>query len=69
MDVKERVRRELLERFIATGKVGLIRPQSESEAVDLIETVVALYDEEKEEAPVTMSLSEMSAKLKEMLDF
>lgn len=64
---KEKVRRNLLERYLSTGKVGLVRPASDAEAVDLIETVVELY--EVDDKPVTMSLSEMSNRLKEMLDF
>lgn len=69
MDVnKEKIRKNLLERYLSTGKVGLVRPHSDEEAIDLIETVVELYDT-KEEQPVTMSLSEMSNRFKEMLDF
>ena len=40
---KEKVRRNLLERYLSTGKVGLIKPKSTDEAIDLIETVVDMY--------------------------
>ncbi len=62
---KDKLRRSLLERYISTGKVGLIKPATDEEAIDLIETVVDLYDVQ----PTSMSLSEMSDKLKNMLDF
>ena len=42
-DEKEKVRRNLLERYLSTGKVGLIKPKSTDEAIDLIETVVDMY--------------------------
>ena len=59
------MRRELLERYISTGKVGMVKPSSDSEALDLIETVIEIYDP----TPVKMTLSEMSDELKKMLDF
>lgn len=62
---KEQLRKDLLERFISTGKVGLIRPKNIDEAIDLIETVVQTY----EDKPVTMSLSEISNKFKDLLNF
>ena len=40
---KEKVRRNLLERYLSTGKIGLIRPANTDEAIDLIETVVDMY--------------------------
>lgn len=67
MDVsKEKLRRDLLERYISTGKVGLIKPGSDADAIDLIETVVDLYNSNK---PTTRTLSEMSNQMKKMLDF
>lgn len=67
MDVsKEKLRRDLLERYISTGKVGLIKPASDADAIDLIETVVDLYNSNK---PTTRTLSEMSNQMKKMLDF
>lgn len=42
------------------------KPKTDEEAVDLIETVVEMYEDEP---PKTLSLSEMSAKFKSMLDF
>ena len=62
---KEELRQDLLERYLSTGKVGLTKPKSDAEAIDLIETVVELYDD----TPVTMTLSEISNKLRDMLDF
>lgn len=62
---KELIRKNLLERYLSTGKVGLIKPKTDEEAIDLIETVVELYDPK----PVTISLSEMSNKLRDLLDF
>lgn len=61
---KEQVRIDLLERYIATGTVGLIKPKSDDEAIELIETVVALYDDE----PVCLTLSEMADKFKQLLN-
>lgn len=66
---KEKIRRDLLERYISTGKVGLIKPASDEEAVDLIETVVGLYGEEEEKEPEVITLADMSARFKAMLDF
>lgn len=65
MDDKEKIRRELLERYLSTGKVGLVKPADDAEAVDMIETIVEFYKPE----PVKMNLTEMSAKFKDMLDF
>lgn len=62
---KEQMRKNLLERYLSTGKVGLTKPENDEEAIDLIETVVELYDEK----PVSMSLSEVSSKLKDLLNF
>lgn len=62
---KEELRQDLLERYLSTGKVGLTKPKNDSDAIDLIETVVELYDD----TPVRMTLSEISDKLKNMLDF
>lgn len=62
---KEKIRRMLLERYISTGRVGLTKPQNDEEAIDLIETVVELYDPR----PASLSLSELSDKFKQMLDF
>jgi hypothetical protein len=59
------MRKNLLERYLSTGKVGLTKPENDEEAIDLIETVVELYDEK----PVSMSLSEVSSKLKDLLNF
>lgn len=61
---KEQVRKDLLERYVSTGMVGFIRPKSDDDAIDLIETVVNLYDDE----PVCMSLTEMANKYKQILD-
>lgn len=62
---KETLRRELLERYLSTGNVGLTKPKNDSHAIELIETIVQLYDDK----PVTMSLSEVSNKLKDLLNF
>lgn len=62
---RESLRRELLERYLSTGRVGLTKPKNDAEAIDLIETVVQLYDD----SPVKMSLAEVSNKLKNLLNF
>lgn len=62
---KEQIRQELIERYLSTGKVGFTRPKDDMEALDLIETVVELY----KPAPTNMSLTEISQKLKDVLDF
>ena len=61
------MRKDLLERYLSTGRVGLTKPKNDNEAVDLIETIVELYDEKQE--PITMSLTEVSSKLKDLLNF
>ena len=62
---RELLRRELLERYLSTGRIGLTKPKNDAEAIDLIETVVQLYDD----SPVKMSLAEVSNKLKNLLNF
>lgn len=62
---RELLRRELLERYLSTGRVGLTKPKDDAEAIDLIETVMQLYDD----SPVKMSLAEVSNKLKNLLNF
>jgi hypothetical protein len=64
-DDKEKLRKSLLERYISTGKVGFSKPANDEEAIAFIETIVKFYTPE----PVKMSLTEMSAKFKDMLDF
>lgn len=64
---KEKMRKDLLERYISTGKVGLTKPSNDEEAIDLIETIVELYDEKEE--PITLSLAEVSTRLKDILNF
>jgi len=61
---KEQMRSNLLERYLSTGKVGLTKPKDDLEALDLIETILELYDD----TPVCMNLSEISNKLNEILD-
>ena len=63
--LRELLRRELLERYLSTGRIGLTKPKNDAEAIDLIETVVQLYDD----SPVKMSLAEVSNKLKNLLNF
>ena len=65
---KEQIRKELLERYLSTGRVGLTKPKNDAEAIDLIETVVGLYDKQ-DPTPIVLSLNEVSNKLKNMLDF
>ncbi len=60
---KDTIRSDLLERYLSSGRVGLTKPKTDNEAIDLIETVVELYNEK----PIVMSLSEMSNKLKDIL--
>lgn len=62
---REHIRVELIERYLSTGKVGLTRPKDDMEALELIETVVELY----KPTPTTMSLTEISQKLKDVLEF
>lgn len=62
---KEKMYRELLERYLSTGKVGFTRPKDDHEAIDLIEAVVSSYQDK----PVTMTLAEMSNKFKDLLNF
>lgn len=62
---KEQLRRDLLQRYLSTGKVGFQKPKTDEEAIDLIETVVNLYDAK----PTTITLTEMSNKFKDILDF
>lgn len=75
MDNKEKIRRELLERYISTGKVGLIKPSSDDEAIDLIETVVELYKPQEvvekpaDNTPIKITVSELSDQFQKMLDF
>lgn len=61
---QEQLRQELLERYISTGMVGLTRPNNVDHAIDLIETVVSLYDD----TPIKMSLTELADKYKDLLD-
>ena len=61
---KEQVRRDLLERYLSTGMIGLTKPKDDDEAIDLIEAVVNLYDDE----PRCMTLSEMVDIYHQILD-
>lgn len=63
---KELIRNELIERYESTGRVGLTKPRNHTEAMQLIETVVDLYEEEPEEYNFT--LKDITNKLKEFLD-
>lgn len=57
------IREELIERYNATGKIGLTKPKSRQEAMSLIETLTLLYEDEPEEQIFT--LKEVSNRLKE----
>lgn len=61
--MKEQIRRDLLERYISTGRVGMTKPQTDAEAIDLIETVVELY----EPTPTHLTMSDMTSMFKELL--
>lgn len=62
---EEKLRRQLLERYLSTGRVGLTKPKNDAQAIDLIETIIQLYDD----TPKTLTLKEVSNKLKNILDF
>ena len=46
---KQLIRDELIERYNETGRVGLSKPKSISEAFKMIDTIVDLYEEEEKE--------------------
>lgn len=62
---EETLRRQLLERYLSTGRVGLTKPKNDAQAIDLIETIIQFYDD----SPRVLSLKEVSNKLKNILDF
>ena len=56
---------ELIERYLATGKIGFVKPKSLEEAYSIIDTVVGIYNEDIEETEVvTVNLKELTEQMK-----
>lgn len=68
--MSEDIRQELLERYQSTGKIGFVKPKNEAEAYAIISTLSEMYDikEEQPKQEITISLSELTEKLKEFLN-
>ena len=64
------IKQELIERYQATGKIGFIKPQSIEEAYSIIDTLSETYEIESTQPveEVTISISELTQKLREFLD-
>lgn len=68
MKLQEQVRRELIERYEETGRVGFNKPKSLDEALELINTISRLYENDKEVENVVISLSDITEKLRTFFD-
>ena len=61
---KEEFRIHLLEYYLSTGKVGLTTPESEDEAIDLVEMLVNSYNDK----PINITIQELAQKYKHFFD-
>ena len=68
MELHEQIRRELIERYEGTGRVGCNKPKSLDEALQLIDTISRLYENDKEPENIVISLSDITEKLRTFFD-
>lgn len=65
------ISKELVERYLQTGKIGFYRPKNKNEALSLIETVLELYRQEpeviQEVEEITFNLKDLTSKLTSLL--
>lgn len=64
------LRQELIERYEATGKVGFAKPASKAEAISMIETVVAMYEEPKNSVKeeVVVNIHDLTERIRNFLN-
>ena len=65
---KSEIRKELIERYNATGRIGFTKPKNVDEAMSIIETLVNVHEEEQPKEELVVNLSDMTKKLKEFFD-
>lgn len=65
---KSEIRKELLERYNTTGRIGLAKPKNYDEAVSIIETLVNIHDDTEQQEEVVINLSDMTEKLREFFN-
>ena len=65
---KQLIRDELIERYNETGRVGLSKPKSVSEALKMIDTIVDLYEEEEEPQEYNFTLKDITNRLRTYLN-
>ena len=59
------IREELIEKYRYTGRVGFNSPQTMNEAMELIDTIVKLYNESEEVVePEILNLCDITEKLR-----
>ena len=68
MELHEQIRRELIERYEETGRDGFNKPKSLDEALQLIDTISRLYENDKEPENIVISLSDITEKLRTFFD-
>ena len=62
------IRKELIERYNATGKIGFTKPKNFEEAMSIIETLTNIHEEDSQQEEIIVNLSDMTKKLKEFFD-
>ena len=60
-----KIKQELIERYEQTGKIGFSKPATREEAYQLIETLSNLCESNTEPEIVTLSLTQLTDKLRE----
>ena len=65
---KSEIRKELLERYNTTGRIGLSKPKNYDEAISIIETLVNIHDDTEQQEEVVINLSDMTEKLREFFN-
>ena len=65
---KSEIRKELLERYNTTGRIGLSKPKNYDEAISIIETLVNIHDDTEQQEEVVINLSDMTKRLKEFFN-
>lgn len=65
---KSEIRKELLERYNTTGRIGLSKPKNYDEAISIIETLVNIHDDTEQQEEVVINLSDMTERLREFFN-
>lgn len=65
--MKEEIKKELIERYQQTGKIGFAKPSSEKEAYALIDLILNYESPEKEEK-IILNIPDLTRKMQQFFN-